>query len=212
MAKPTSKKLPKSLRKGTLPRPVGDVWAAGIGALAQARKKGGQSFDALVALGTTVADTGGEAARAAVEQVEAAASRVTHTALDLAEGAADGVQSGVEGVVEAVLSRLGVPGRDEVLALREQVEALQARVQSAIEPTSPPPAGADAPPGGPVYEVVPHERGWAVQRAGAERATSVFATKKAALQDARQTARARTGRLVVYKTDGSVGQEIDYAG
>ena len=72
-----SSTLPKSLRKGGLPRPVADVWAAGIGALSQAKKKGGDSFEALIDIGTTVAETGGKAARMAVAQVESAASSVT---------------------------------------------------------------------------------------------------------------------------------------
>ena len=140
--KASPKKLPKSLRKGRLPRSVGDVWNAGVGALAQARTAGGESFEALVALGAAVADTGSKAARGAVGQVEAAAGRVAGTARGLAGGAADGVQGGAERAVENVLSRMGVPTRDEVLALREQVEALRTRL-AALGAS----AGASAPAG-----------------------------------------------------------------
>ena len=159
--KASPKKLPKSLRKGRLPRSVGDVWSAGVGALAQARTAGGESFEALVALGAAVADTGSKAARGAVGQVEAAAGRVAGTARGLAGGAADGVQGGAERAVENVLSRMGVPTRDEVLALREQVEALRARLATlgaSVPDTSAPagnargqagPAGSASRPGGP---------------------------------------------------------------
>ena len=217
--KKTPKKLPKSLRKGGLPRSVGDVWTAGVGALAQARKTGGDSFDALVGLGATVADTGSKAAQSALGQVEAAAGRLAGTAAGLADGAV----GEVERVVEGVMGRMGVPGRDEVLALREQVEALQDRLATL---TARPAGGARAPAeSGPletrraepaesdraVYRVARHERGWSVQRDGTERATSVHPTKKEALHDARQAARAQApSRLVVHKADGTVGDETDY--
>ena len=232
--KKVSKKVPKSLRKGGLPRSVGDVWTAGVGALAQARATGEDSFEALVALGAAVVDTGGKAARGALGQVEAAAGRLAGTARGLADGAADGAASGaasgVEAVVEEALARLGVPARDEVLALREQVEGLQSRLAAlgdgrpadpAARAAAATPAGRAATDGGgtrdaapagrTVYHVAPHERGWAVQRAGADRAASVHPTKKEALHDARQTARAHApSRLVAYKADGTVGQETDY--
>ena len=225
-SKAPSKKLPKSLRKGALPQAVEDVWAAGVGALADARKKGGESFEALVDLGSSVIDTGSDAARTAVDQVEKAASSLAEAARGATGGAVDHAQGRVEAVVEAVLSRAGVPGRDEVVALREQVEALQARIQAltadgadrAATPAARRSGAAAAPPAAEaveaapaVYEVRPHERGWAVQKAGADRATAVHATKKEALRDARQTAKTHApSRLLVFKADGSAGETIEY--
>ena len=217
--KVTTPSVPKALRKSTLPHSVEDVWAAGVGALAQARKTGGDSFEALVSLGSAVVEKGGSAAKTAAGQVEQAASSLTATAKGVAETAVDGVTDRIEGVVEAALGTLGVPGREEVLALRKQVDVLQARVASLLADaaeggeeggstrTVPPEAAASLT----VYEVTKHDRGWAVQRVGAERATAVHATKKAALADARETARAHApSRLVVYNADGAVGQEVDY--
>lgn len=199
--------LPTSMRTGSLPRPLADVWEAGIGALAVARKKGGGSFETLVDLGTTVTDTGSQAARTALEQVESAAASVLGSARGLVDGAADGVTDRLEPVVEGILARLGVPGRDEVLALRDKVEALQNRI-THLQAASPPRTTETART---VYHVAPHERGWAVQRADAERATSVHPTKKEALVDARRTVRAHApSRLVVYKADGTVGEETEY--
>ena len=204
--------LPKSLRKGALPHAIEDVWAAGVGALAEARKKGGDSFDSLVALGNSVLEKGSDAARAASDQVGTAASRLTDTAKDVAEGAVDGVQDRVESVVEAVLARIGVPGRDEVLALREQVEALQAKIVAlggSVDAPAEAAGLADATTT--LYEVRPHERGWAVQKAGAARATAVHGTKKEALRDARQTAKAQApAQLTVFKADGTVGETVEY--
>ena len=202
--KTAPKKLPKSLRKGDLPRPAADVWAAGIGALAQARTTGGASFDALVSLGGSVVDRGTGAAKAAIGQVEQAAAAVAGTAKGVTDGALDTVQGGVEAVVEAALGRLGVPGRDEVLALRAQVDVLQAKVAALAEAEA-------GPPGPAAYEVAAHERGWAVRRVGRERATAVHPTKKEALRDARQTARAHApATLTVYKADGTVAEETAY--
>lgn len=204
----SKRSLPKSLRKGALPRSVEDVWSAGVGALAQARKTGGDSFDSLVALGSTVVQKGTGAARSAVDQVESAASSLVGTAKGVAGGAAETVTDGMEGVVEGVLARLGVPGRDEVLALRSKVDALQARVADLLAAEA---AAPDAEADGTVYHVETHERGWAVQRVGAERALAVHPTKKAALVDARQTARAHApSRLVVFKADGSLADETTY--
>ena len=53
-----TKTLPKSLRKGSLPSPVSDVLAAGLGALEKAQKSGSDSFDALVSLGSKVVERG----------------------------------------------------------------------------------------------------------------------------------------------------------
>ena len=209
--KTAAAKLPKSLRKGDLPRPVEEVWEAGVGALAQARKKGGDTFEALVHLGSRVVDTGGKAARTAVGQVESAADSVVQTARDVADGAVDGVQGRIEGTVEAILARVGVPGRDEVRALQAHVDALEARlVELQAEPAAPAAAPASA-PAAERYEVRPHERGWAVQKAGAARATAVHPTKKEALRDGRQTAKAHApSQLTIYKTDGSVGDVVEY--
>ena len=207
--------VPKTLRKGALPQPVEDVWTAGVGALAQARKTGGDSFEALVALGSSVVEKGGNAAKTAAGQVEQAAASLTSTARGVAGGAVGAVGDRVEGVVEAALSKLGVPGRDEVLALRAQVDALQARVAAlladAADGVSAATTSDAAATAATVYEVTKHERGWAVQRVGAERASAVHPTKKDALADARQTARAHTpSRLVVYNADGAIGQELTY--
>lgn len=206
--KTETKTPPKSLRKGPLPRPVEEVWAAGLGALAQAQSKGAESFDALVALGNTVLDKGGDAARTAAGQVEGAASTLAGTARGVVGEAAEAVTGGVEAVVEAALSRLGVPGRNEVLALRAQVDRLQARLEElgagAAEDLG---AAADLV----VYSVVKRDDGWAVLKAGNERATSVHPTKREAERSARQTARAQApSRLVIHKADGAVAEALTY--
>ena len=202
--------VPKSLRKGKLPKPVGEVMAAGLGALRDAQKSGGTAFDELVARGKAVQDAGGDAARQAIGQVEQAVDRVTEVASSTGASVVGRVQDGVEGVVETVLKRLGVPGQGEVEALRATVAALTARLEGASASGRPP---AAAPTAGERarYEVVKHADGWAVQRPGASRATAVLQTKKEALRDARELARAHApSALTIHNLDGSVSDTVEY--
>ena len=210
--------LPKSLRKGALPRPVEDVLAAGLGALERAQKKGVDTFDALVARGERVGEEGSAAARGALEEVEAAADRVAGRARAAAGGAASAATAPVERAVEVALSQLGVPNRAEVAALREQVEALQARL-SALRTSR---AAAERSASGgvstngadvPHYRVAPHADGWAVQKEGNERALSVHRTKEEARKVGRQTARDHApSRLTIHRADGSVSDTMGYGG
>jgi hypothetical protein len=63
----------------------------------------------------------------------------------------------------------------------------------------------------PTFNVVPREDGWAVQLAGANRATSVHATKEEAVERARALAADRApSQLVVHKKDGTVQDTITY--
>lgn len=192
--------LPKALRKGTLPSTVGDVMAAGLGALRDAQATGSEQFDALVARGRAVQESGSEAAREALRDVESAVDRV----LGSVRSAGDAVQDRAETVVEGVLNRLGVPTRDEIRALQATVDALTARVTSASDASSTPMDRT-------LYEVRRQDDGWAVLRADAERASAVRSTKKEALHEARGLARRHTpSTLTVYKLDGTVSDTTDY--
>ena len=199
-------KLPKSLRKGKLPRSVDEVWAAGVGALDDARKQGSEVFDALVERGEHVVKKGSDAARAAYDDVEATASGVTQRVRSTADEAVGGVQGRVERSVESALATLGLPKRDEIAALRVMVDSLQTRLDALGSEVVSPEAADPT-----LYELVPHADGWAIQKPGASRALSVVKTKKEALRDARQTARDHApSRLTVYNLDGSAGETTDY--
>ena len=63
------------------------------------------------------------------------------------------------------------------------------------------------------YHVLPRKTGWAVQREGARRASSVHGTKEEAVRQARSYAASRKpSRLVIYKKDGAVQEERAYEG
>ena len=59
--------------------------------------------------------------------------------------------------------------------------------------------------------VIPHDRGWAVRREGAARASGVYDTKAAALRHAKDIARGRTyGQVVVHRKDGRIESQYSY--
>lgn len=61
-----------------------------------------------------------------------------------------------------------------------------------------------------VYHVVPHEEGWAVKKNGAERASSLHATKDEAIERGRELARPAAGQLIVHRQDGTIQTEYTY--
>lgn len=210
---PSKSAVPSSLRKGALPTSVGEVWAAGIGALGEARKQGGQAFDALVARGEQIVHAGSDSARRAAGDVEAVAAGIAGRVKGTADDAVDGVQAQVERAVEAALAALGVPQRDEVAALQGTVNRLQSRLVELGAASASAPSTTSATPatGMTEYEVVPHDEGWAIRKPGAARALSVVKTKKEALRGGRAEARAHApSRLTVFNLDGSAGEVTEY--
>lgn len=195
MASRKPARLPRSLRKGALPRTPADVWAAGLGALGESADRGRGRFDALVARGRRVQAEGGRAVREAIGRVEQAAARVADPT------AAEADTDGVERTVEAVLSTAGLPERRDVDALHARIHGLHARLAAL--------AGAPVQPASVAVEV--HAAGWAVCLGGRPGPASVHATKKEALGAGRRLARAHApSRLVVHRADGSAGETVVY--
>ncbi len=61
------------------------------------------------------------------------------------------------------------------------------------------------------YHVLPRKTGWAVQREGARRASSIHHTKDEAVRQARSyAANRKPSRLVIHKKDGAVQEERAY--
>ncbi len=52
--------------------------------------------------------------------------------------------------------------------------------------------------------VVPHQDGWAVKAAGAQRATSVHSTQRDAIGRAREIARKQGAELLIHRRDGRI--------
>lgn len=132
-------KLSKSLSESAQ-----QIWHAGVGAFARAQAEGGKLFETLVKEGLNLEQTarkiaGGRAdvVRDAVEQrVEQARGRATDTW--------DRLEKVFEDRVQRALTKLGVPGRDDLTDLSKRVEALTAELRRQ-GPTSRKSAAAKAP-------------------------------------------------------------------
>lgn len=117
-------KLSKSLSESAQ-----QIWHAGVGAFARAQAEGGKLFETLVKEGLNLEQTarkiaGGRAdvVRDAVEQrVEQARGRATDTW--------DRLEKVFEDRVQRALTKLGVPGRDDLADLSKRVEALTAELR-----------------------------------------------------------------------------------
>ena len=108
------------------------VWLAGLGAFARAQQEGGKVFDTLVQEGQAVdaqmKKTAGEKTQQMKEGIEAVKDKV-----DEIRGQAAGGWNKLEEVfqtrVARALSRLGVPTRDDIQQLLQQVELLTQNIQ-----------------------------------------------------------------------------------
>ncbi|NNF57500.1 MAG: DUF2188 domain-containing protein [Rhodothermaceae bacterium] len=183
-----------------------EIWLAGLGALDRARKDGGKQFDDLVKRGEKVRSKGSEAIDDVLDQIEQAGRVATGKAKSATKKAAGLAGAGVdrlESAVEAVMVRTGIPGREEVAALSDQVEALRARMAHLLG-DGPTPT---------VYSLQPREDGWAVQKVGAKQASSTHGTKKEALVAARKLAKQHApSRLVIHRADGTEQETVEYEG
>lgn len=104
------------------------IWLAGLGALSRAQAESTKLFEGIVKEGLNLeqtaakfADTQGGVVREAIGSgVDAAAERAASTWTQL--------ETAVESAVRRALTRLGVPDRDEMDALRERVDSLSAQL------------------------------------------------------------------------------------
>jgi poly(hydroxyalkanoate) granule-associated protein len=199
-----------------------EVWMAGIGALSTVEEIGAGFFDQLVRKGETWEEESRKKLVAASKQAGAAAEGARSTAGSLSQkplawssAVEKRVEQLVEDSIEGVLHRMNVPTHDEVQELTkhvsklsDKVDALSARLKlERAERSSAPPTEADTP----VYHVVPHDEGWAVEKEGATRATSVHGTKSEAVSAGRERAKSgASGRLVIHRQDGTIQDSFAY--
>ncbi|MHA7600592.1 phasin family protein [Alicycliphilus sp. T452] len=105
------------------------IWLAGLGAFAKAQEEGGKVFEALVREGQALQR---KTQSAAEEHLGEAAQRMGHLASDLGERAA-GQWDRLEGIFEQrvakALQRLGMPTAQDMQALQERVDALEAELR-----------------------------------------------------------------------------------
>jgi poly(hydroxyalkanoate) granule-associated protein len=202
-----------------------EVWMAGIGALSTVEEIGAGFFDQLVRKGETWEEQSRKKLVAASKQAGAAAEGARSTAGSLSQkplawsaAVEKRVEQLVEDSIEGVLHRMNVPTHDEVqeltkhvAKLSDKVDTLSARLKlerAEREQTAAPPAEAASVP---AYHVVPHDEGWAVEKEGAARATSVHGTKAEAVSAGRERAKSgASGRLVIHRQDGTIQDSFTY--
>lgn len=200
-----------------------EVWMAGIGALSTVEEIGAGFFEQLVRKGENWEEESRKRLIAASKQAGAAAEGARSTAESISQkplawsaAVEKRVEQLVEDSIEGVLHRMNVPTHDEVQELTkhvsklsDKVDALSARLKLERSERSAAPASEAA--SMPVYHVVPHDEGWAVEKEGAARATSVHGTKAEAVSAGRERAKSgASGRLVVHRQDGTIQDAFTY--
>ncbi|MFN7553368.1 MAG: phasin family protein [Pseudomonadota bacterium] len=106
------------------------IWMAGLGAFGRAQEEGGKLFEGLVREGMSLEQ---KTRRFATGRVDVARDAVENTVAQVKERATDTwdrLEKVFEDRVSRALSKLGVPGRDEMQALIERVEDLNRAVRA----------------------------------------------------------------------------------
>ena len=196
---------------GSIPEELSDraqeIWMAGVGALTTVEKEGVRIFENLV-------EKGQQWERARLKQLDRATDKAGTVVKETAakskeasgnlEGRLEQIQSSFAGLLE----RFSGSVRADVADLAKRVDDLAAQVEKLATASQGEP---DTPAAPTIYEVVPHEEGWALQKQGAARATSVHGTKKEAVEHARSTAAEQApSQLVIRRKDGTIQDNVSY--
>ncbi|TWI03926.1 poly(hydroxyalkanoate) granule-associated protein [Luteimonas cucumeris] len=116
---------------GTLSESAQQIWLAGVGAFGRAQAEGTKLFEALVKEGLSFEQTARKFAGGRAEAVrDAMENRVGH-ARERAADTWDKLEKVFEDRVQRALTRLGVPGRDDLNALIDRVDELNAQLRKA---------------------------------------------------------------------------------
>jgi len=129
--------------QGKLLESAQQIWMAGLGAFARAQDQGSKLFDALIREGQTIESRTRHFASGKADGVR---DKVENTVSNVKERAADTwdrLEKVFEDRVSRSLTRLGVPGREEMQALIDRVEALNRNVR---QQHTPPPRPAPSSP------------------------------------------------------------------
>jgi poly(hydroxyalkanoate) granule-associated protein len=118
-----------------LSRKLGDsaeqVWLAGLGALGRAQSEGTRLFESLVKEGTTYQNEGKRQAEAGAESVREQVETRFDQAREKAGENWQRLGKAFDERVKGVLHSLQLPDREEVEALRAEVESLKTKLHAA---------------------------------------------------------------------------------
>lgn len=112
------------------------VWLAGVGAVAKARKEGPKAFEQLMKEGARAYSAGRESTQGAIQgMLEQVQERVGERVAEARTQAADALES-LENVfqtrVHRALAQLGVPRAEEIQSLGKRVQELNANIERLI--------------------------------------------------------------------------------
>jgi len=111
-----------------LARSARNMWLAGLGALSVAEEAGTQVFNALVEEGKSWEQARRERTEQTAEQVQQFTQEGTR--------AVEAVEERVRDEVDEMLQRIGVPRRDDLEELRDQVDALAEKMDQLSDAVS----------------------------------------------------------------------------
>lgn len=134
MTEPKFKKKPAASEprfdaQGKLLESAQQIWMAGLGAFSRAQDQGSKLFDALIREGQTIES---KTRHFATGKAGGVRDKVENTVSNVKERAADTwdrLEKVFEDRVSRALTRLGVPGREEMQALVDRVEQLNRSVR-----------------------------------------------------------------------------------
>ncbi len=141
MSKPKFKSKPASAtasdKTGALVETAQQVWLAGIDALTRAQSQGGKLFEALVKEGVSLEQKTRKFATGKVGEVRDVVETKVEQVKERAADTWDKLETVFENRVSKALSKLGVPGREEMEALIDRVEDLNRAVRKLNSNSAP---------------------------------------------------------------------------
>lgn len=105
------------------------IWLAGVGAFGRAQAEGTKLFEGLVKEGLSLEQTARKLAGGRADAVRDAVENRVGQARERAVDTWDKLEKVFEDRVQRALTKLGVPGRDDLNALIDRVDALNAELR-----------------------------------------------------------------------------------
>jgi poly(hydroxyalkanoate) granule-associated protein len=105
------------------------IWSAGVGALARAQGDGTDLFDALVKKGMSLEARTRKLANGKVDEVRGVVEDRVENVREKATDTWDRMEKVFEDRVHRALTRLGVPTREDLIALNKRVEQMTAELR-----------------------------------------------------------------------------------
>lgn len=105
------------------------IWSAGVGAFSRAQGEGNKLFEALVKEGMNIEQHTRKLATGRVDAVRDAVENRVGNVRERATDTWDRLEKVFEERVQRALHRLGVPGREDLVALTDRVDALTTQLK-----------------------------------------------------------------------------------